>query len=480
MLHALGYGLIGSVLVLVGGYAWLLEQRPDLKPWHMVDLDAEFRAADAAEYQNLDDYLQMEERLFGQLQGKVYDRIDAADQTPYNRYAADSLLNPLRYPVNWNRSFTLDADTPVGGVLMLHGLSDSPYSMRALAEQFAAYGLQVTGLRLPGHGTTPSGLLEITWQDHAAAVRLAMRDLRRRLGPHRPLYIAGYSNGAALAVEYSLSVIEGEDLPPVDGLVLLSPAIGVSPVAALAIWQARLSSLAGLKKLAWNDLALEIDPYKYNSFTVNAGDQIYQLTGNIASRIRKLAGQDSVNGFPRTIAFQSVVDATIPPATLIDLLFMRLGPGGHELVLFDVNRHAESVSLLRADPENLTARLLGSAELPFGLTLLTNANPESDELVARRKPAGVPGSEDLPTGLSWPPGLFSLSHVAIPFPPDDPVYGGIFDLADDEDRITLGSVSIHGERNLLQIPDNYFLRLRYNPFFDYLAARSLEFLGQTE
>ena len=181
-----------------------------------------------------------------------------------------------------------------------------------------------------------------------------------------------------------------------------------------------------------------------------------------------------------THAFQSVVDATIPPATLIDLLFARLGPGGHELALFDVNRHAESVSLLRTDPEDLTARLLGDAELPFGLTLLTNANPESDELVARRKPAGEPDSEDLPTAMSWPQGLFSLSHVAIPFPPDDPVYGGIFDHAEDEQRITLGSVSIRGERNLLQIPDNYFLRLRYNPFFDYLAARSLDFLGLAE
>jgi esterase/lipase len=348
--------------------------------------------------------------------------------------------------------------------------------MRSLAEQFAGRGLAVTGLRLPGHGTAPAGLLEFNWRDHAAAVRLAMRDLRRRLGPDRPLYIAGYSHGGALAVEYVLSILEGEKLPGVDALVLLSPAIGVSPVAALAIWQARLSSLAGLRKLAWNDLALEIDPYKYNSFTVNAGDQIYQLTRNIDGRIRKLAQTGAIDGFPRTIAFQSVVDATIPPATLIDLLFMRLGSGGHELVLFDVNRHAESAALLRTDPENLTARLLGETELPFGVTLLTNEDSESDRLVARRRPAGATVIEDLPTGLSWPPGLFSLSHIAIPFPADDPVYGGVFDHPDDEDRITLGSVSIRGERNLLQIPDNYFLRLRYNPFFDYLAGRALDFL----
>jgi alpha-beta hydrolase superfamily lysophospholipase len=476
LLRAIGYGLIGSLLVLVGGYVWLQEQRPDLMPWHKAVLDAEFRAADAAGYRGFDDYLQQEERLFGQLQHEVYDRVETTEQTPFNRYATNSLLNPQNHRQNWNRTFVLEPERPVGGVLMLHGLSDSPYSMRALGERLAGQGLLVIGLRLPGHGTAPSALLDMTWQDQAAAVRLAMAELRRRLDPSRPLYIAGYSNGAALAVEYALSVLEGEALPAVDALVLLSPAIGVSPVAALAIWQSRLSWLFGLKKLAWTDLALEIDPYKYNSFTVNAGDQIFRLTGNIAARIGKLADSGALGRFPRTIAFQSVVDATIPPATLIDQLFMQLGRGYHELVLFDVNRHAESTSLMRADPESLTARLLREPELPFDITVLTNVSVESDTVVARRKAAGATSGEASPTDLVWPQGLFSLSHVAIPFPPDDPVYGGVFDHPGGERQITLGSVSIRGERNLLQIPDNYFLRLRYNPFFEFLVARSLEFL----
>ncbi|MEN8108364.1 MAG: alpha/beta fold hydrolase [Pseudomonadota bacterium] len=475
LLLAVAYGLLGTVMVLVGGYVWMLEQRPDLKPWQEAVLDAEFRADSAGHYQSLDDYLAMEERLFRQLQEQVYDRVEPVDQTVFNRYSAGSVLNPQRFPGNWNHTFQLPADNPVGGVVALHGLSDSPYSMRALSEHFAGNKLRVTGLRLPGHGTAPSGLLNVSWQDQAAAVRLAVRDMRRKLGPDLPIYLAGYSNGAALAVEYVLAVLEGEDLPAIDGLVLLSPAIGVSPVAALAIWQARLSNVAGLKKLAWNDLLLEIDPYKYNSFTVNAGDQIYRLTGNIANRIQALNGEAGINGFPPTIAFQSVVDATIPAETLIDILFMKLGTGGHELVLFDVNRNAESEALLRQDPEVLTTRLFGEGPLPFGLSLLTNAGNDTNNIVVRRKRAGEAVIIEQPTELAWPKGLFSLSHVALPFPPDDPLYGGIFD--DDDDRITLGSVSIRGERNLLQIPDNYFLRLRYNPFFSWLAARSLDFIG---
>ena len=357
---------------------------------------------------------------------------------------------------------------------MLHGLSDSPYSMRTLGQQLHGSGFHVVGLRVPGHGTAPSALLGVKWQDFTAAVRLAARDVRENIGPDKPLYFAGYSNGAALAVEYSLAVLEGEDLPAADGLVLMSPAIGVSPTAALAIWQSRFSYITGLTKLAWNSITPEFDPYKYNSFPVNAGDQIYQLTRNIAQRIGRLSGPNGVSGFPRTLAFQSVVDATIPPATLIDALFMKLAPEGHQLVLFDVNRHTDAEPLLKSDPKTLTRRLFADQALPFDLTLVTNTTVNSDAVVARRKPALTRRSHDVSLDLSWPQGLFSLSHVSIPFAPDDPIYGSRANDPNDE-TITLGSVMIRGERNLLQIPDSFFLRLRYNPFYPYLSERLTTF-----
>ena len=64
-----------------------------------------------------------------------------------------------------------------GGVLLLHGLTDSPYSLRALALTLNAHGYRVLGLRLPGHGTAPSGLVTLKWQDMAAAARIAMAHL---------------------------------------------------------------------------------------------------------------------------------------------------------------------------------------------------------------------------------------------------------------------------------------------------------------
>jgi len=371
-------------------------------------------------------------------------------------------------------------EKPVGGVLLLHGLSDSPYSMREIGQGLHTKNLWVMGLRLPGHGTAPSGLLHTQSEDWQAAVRMAMRHLRKQVGSNKPLYIVGYSNGAALAVEYALARLKGEDLPSIERLVLLSPAIRVSPVAAYASWQQNLSWLTGLEKLAWTGIQLEIDPFKYNSFTVNASEQIYQLTTQITSSIRELSGPGGIKGFPPTIAFQSIVDATIPPEALIDIFFKALSKEGHELVLFDVNRASESAALMKVDPESLTNRHFSDGQLRFGLTLLTNAGPETRQLVEQHKPAGDISYSERPLELTWPRALFSLSHVALPFSPNDRVYGDKPDATDNMRDVTLGSISIRGERNLLQIPDSYFLRLRYNPFYSFMEKRIHTFLDLGE
>ena len=49
------YGALCTVAVLVVGYLYYLQERPDLKPWHTANLDAEFRAADAATVVTLDE-----------------------------------------------------------------------------------------------------------------------------------------------------------------------------------------------------------------------------------------------------------------------------------------------------------------------------------------------------------------------------------------------------------------------------------------
>ena len=68
------------------------------------------------------------------------------------------------------------------------------------------------GLRLPGHGTAPSGLRTVTWEDMAATVRLGVRHLAAKMG-WSPVHIVGYSAGAPLALDYTLNALEGRDSP---------------------------------------------------------------------------------------------------------------------------------------------------------------------------------------------------------------------------------------------------------------------------
>ena len=194
---------------------------PPLKPWHTADLTAEFTAEMVDQIRTFDDYKGLEDRLFDELQAKVYAATGTGPEFALVRYSAGSAADPESRKPNWNRSFELPSDVPTGGVLLLHGMSDSPYSLRALGQALNRRGYQVLGLRLPGHGTAPSGLTSINWEDMAAAVRLAMGHLASKTGP-KSIHIVGYSTGAPLALDFALNALEGTASPTPASLILIS------------------------------------------------------------------------------------------------------------------------------------------------------------------------------------------------------------------------------------------------------------------
>jgi hypothetical protein len=110
--------------------------------------------------------------------------------------------------------------------------------------------------------------------------------------------------------------------------------------------------------------------------------------------------------------------------------------------------------------------------LPFDLTVITNQSPDTRKVHALQKKAGKGGVFPAPLALSWPGGVYSLSHVAPPFPPSDPLYGS---RQEDGGRpATLGSLEPRGEKGLLRVGIADLMRLRYNPFYAYLEARIME------
>jgi pimeloyl-ACP methyl ester carboxylesterase len=169
----------------------------------------------------------LEERVLRELDAKVYAVTPTGPEHTLVRYSAGSASDPRQRQPNWNRSFELGPEGAVGGVLLLHGMSDGPYSLRALGEALAERGYRVLGLRMPGHGTAPSGLRTVTWEAMAAATRLGVRHLADALGD-KPIHVMGYSTGAALALDYALNALAGTDAPMPASLVLVSPAIGIT------------------------------------------------------------------------------------------------------------------------------------------------------------------------------------------------------------------------------------------------------------
>jgi alpha-beta hydrolase superfamily lysophospholipase len=241
-----------------------------------------------------------------------------------SRFAPEGSPYRKRVEGDWNRSYLLQGEPGKGVALMVHGLSDSPYSLRSTALALNQSGMTVYGLRLPGHGTLPSGLDSTGWRDWQAAVDLVVAQIRRD-HPDSPFWIVGYSTGAALAIKYAADTVRAGRLDQLPRrLILMSPAVGVSPFAPLANVQRIISNFGVAKRARWGNVDLELDPYKYTSFAQNGAAQVGLLCDVLASDLARLEREGSMEKMPPITAFQSVVDATVIAPDLVTRLFARL------------------------------------------------------------------------------------------------------------------------------------------------------------
>ena len=463
--------LVAITVLLV----WALDSRkmPALNIWHTTPLTAEFTSGDATPQSTLQDYLEQEAKLFDELQAKIYDQVAPTARFDFSRYRLDGPQDPAHLPRNWNRTFELVPENIQGGALLLHGLSDSPYSLRRIGAILHEKGFYVLGLRLPGHGSIPGALTGVDWKDWTAASRIAARHVRQRIGPDKPFVIAGYSNGGALTVKYSLDALSDPTLPPADRLLLFSPEIGITPLSAIANSHKLLSFIPYFAQFKWLSIQPESDPFKYNSFPKNAGQQGYEITTALQDQLEATREAGKLAGFPPVITFLSWVDATVKTSVTIDLFYSKLENPGNELVIFDVNRHNYATAFYPAGDAAAIEALEKRSDLPFRLTIIANATPDSSTVVQRTKAPRSKDVETTPLGMTWPPGVYSLSHVAIPFSPDDPVYGVDEKTSRVYKGVPIGRVQPRGETHYLTIPLSQLMRLRHNPFFSYVEKRVL-------
>jgi len=101
------------------------------------------------------------------------------------------------------------------GVVVLHGFTGNPSSMRGVAEAMIAAGYDLELPRLPGHGTTIDDMVATGWADWFGETQRAVDDMVDRVDR---VVLVGQSAGGTLALATAF------DRPEVAGVVCINPA----------------------------------------------------------------------------------------------------------------------------------------------------------------------------------------------------------------------------------------------------------------
>lgn len=205
------------------------------------------------------------------------------------------------------------------GILLTHGLTDSPYFMRHLGAFFQENCFRVMAVLLPGHGTQPGDLLDISWQEWAKVEAFGTDKLAAEVDE---VYLAGFSTGGAL------SVYQSQRDARVRGLFLFSPALKVTSLAAIANIHKIYSWASPSAK--WLDVMPDKDIYKYESFPKNAAAQIYDLTQAVNSQLQKHAVTIPV------FAAASLDDTTVNTSATIEFIAHTQNPSS-KLILYSTD-----------------------------------------------------------------------------------------------------------------------------------------------
>lgn len=138
--------------------------------------------------------------------------------------------------------WTHDSATTGTSVLVCHGFTGSPQSVRPVAERLRADGHAVSVPRLPGHGTTWPDLARTAWADWYTVTEAAALRLRRE-HPDRRIVLAGLSAGGALVTR-----VAQRHPGLAAGLVLINPAFSFDDprLRALPVLRHLLPSIPGI------------------------------------------------------------------------------------------------------------------------------------------------------------------------------------------------------------------------------------------
>ncbi|MEU3652683.1 alpha/beta fold hydrolase [Streptomyces sp. NPDC032161] len=218
------------------------------------------------------------------------------------------------------------------GVLLCHGFTGSPQSLRPWADHLAERGLTVSLPLLPGHGTRWEHMQVTGWQDWYAEVDRELRGLLERCAR---VFVCGLSMGGALTLR--LAAKHGD---AISGLVLVNPANKVHGLSAYALPVAR--HLVRTTKGLANDIAKEGSPeLGYDRVPLHAAHSLRQFLRLVDAELPQVTQP--------LLLLHSPQDHVVPPADSARIL-SRVSSTDVEEILLEQSYH---VATLDHDAERI-------------------------------------------------------------------------------------------------------------------------------
>ncbi len=213
------------------------------------------------------------------------------------------------------------------GILLIHGFTVTPACFYAYGRTLVQAGYTVSVPLLPGHGTVPAALMDVTCADWLASVQKSYDALKKEC---QKVFVIGLSLGGALGLQLAVS------RPDIAKLFLLSPAVYPNLPLRLLLPVMQVLPLTYIFHVTGDVKDPKGYEVGYRKVAINGVKQLAACMAQ-TQQILPLVKTD-------TLIFQARIDHEIP-AEKAQQIFDLLGSDKKELIWLDDSRHAISVDL---------------------------------------------------------------------------------------------------------------------------------------
>ena len=235
----------------------------------------------------------------------------------------------------------LSIDGGPTGVLVIHGFTGSPFSVRGVAEAMGNAGFSVEMPLLPGHGTAVEDMIPTRWEDWSGAAEFAFQQLAART---ERIVVAGLSMGGTLTAWLA------ETHPEIAGIVLVNPL--VKPVATEFVEGAKALIESGMEVMdaIGSDIAKEgVEERGYPGTPLAPALSLFSAVEGVSADLHQISCP--------VLLFSSVEDHVVPFSNGDHLAAKVAGP--IERVVLDRSYH---VATLDHDAELIEAQSVAFVE----------------------------------------------------------------------------------------------------------------------